>query len=62
VWEYQLDPLRPAHSGERSPDCQTTRWWRSNFYDGSDSRTLGPMHIDLKGKAGVTKAVVITVH
>jgi hypothetical protein len=33
-----------------------------DLYDGSDSRKFRPMHIDLKGKAGVTTALVITVH
>ena len=63
VWEYQLRPLTVGQlrrAFDRVPDDVPVE---VDFYDGTDaSRTLRPMHIDLKGGAGTVTAVVITVH
>jgi len=62
VWEYQLHPLTVARLRRALDGLPDDALVEVDFYDGSDSRLLRPMHIDLKGKAGVTKTVVITVH
>lgn len=62
VWEYQLDPLTVAALRRALAGLPDDALVEVDFFDGSDSRKLRPMHIDLKGRAGVTKVVVLTVH
>lgn len=61
LWEYQLHPLTVQgmrHSLRNLPDDLAVQ---VDFYDGSEVRALRPMHIDLKGKDGRPRAIVITV-
>ena len=63
IWEYQLHPLTVAELRRALDGLPGDALVEVDFYDGTDaSRTLRPMHIDLKGNAGVTTAMVITVH
>jgi hypothetical protein len=63
VWEYQLYPLTVADLRRALDGLPDDAPVEVDFYDGTDaSRSLRPMHIDLKGNAGVPTAVVITVH
>ena len=62
LWEYQIDPLTVASLRRALDGLPDEARVEVDFYDGSDGRPLRPMHIDVRGKAGVTKAVVITVH
>ena len=62
VWEYQLYPLTVAELRRALDGLAEEVPVEVDFYDGSDARALRPMHIDLRGNAGVVSAVVITVH
>lgn len=60
VWEYQLHPLTVADLRRVLDGLPDGAPVELDFYDGTDaSRALRPMHIDLKGNAGVPSAVVI---
>jgi hypothetical protein len=61
LWEYQLYPLTVEWLRESMSDLPDSLPVRVEFYDGSEVRTLRPMHIDLKGKDDRPSAIVITV-
>lgn len=62
LWEYQIHPLTVASLRRALDGLPDDTVVEVDLYDGSDSRLLRPMHIDVKGRAGVVKTVVITVH
>ncbi len=61
LWEYQLRPLsvQPLATALEGLDPELPI--EVEYYDGEHTRTLRPMHIDLKGEHGHATAVVITV-
>jgi hypothetical protein len=61
IWEYQPHPLTVGDLRRALDGLPYDAPGEVDFYDGSDCRNLGPLYIDLKGNAGVTSAVVITV-
>ena len=61
LWEYQLHPLTVEWLRESLNNLPDGLPVQVEFYDGSDVRSLRPMHIDLKGKDGRPSAIVITV-
>ncbi len=61
LWEYQLHPLTVGWLREALTSLADDVRVHVEFYNGTEARTLRPMHIDLKGKGGRPTAVVITV-
>jgi hypothetical protein len=61
LWEYQLYPLTVEWLRESMSDLPDSLPVRVEFYDGSEVRTLRPMHIDLQGKDARPSAIAMTV-
>ncbi len=61
LWEYQLHPLTVQWLRQSLSQLPDDLPVQVEFYDGSEVRTLRPMHIDLKGKDERPSAIVITV-
>lgn len=61
LWEYQLRPLSVQWLATALDGLDAELPIEVEFYDGKQSRTLRPMHIDLKGQHGRATALVITV-
>ncbi len=61
LWEYQLEPLTVGWLRQTLTSLADDVPIQVEFYDGTEARTLRPMHIDLKGKDDRPTAVVITV-
>ena len=61
LWEYQLHPLTVRWLRQSLSDLPEGLPVQVEFYDGSEVRSLRPMHIDLKGKDDRPSAIVITV-
>jgi hypothetical protein len=62
LWEFQSEPLTvrsliAALTTANEPDLPVT----VEFYDGTDSRALRPVHIDISGDRGTPTAIVLTV-
>ncbi len=61
LWEYQVHPLTVGGLKLALMSLDDDLPVQIEFYDGSEVRSLRPMHIDLKGTAGTPSAIVITV-
>jgi hypothetical protein len=61
VWEYQLHPLTVEWLRRAIEPLADDLPVQVESYDGSGVRSLRPMHIDLRGRAGTPAAIVITV-
>ncbi len=61
LWEYQVHPLTVGSLRETLASLADEVPVQVELCEGSEARTLTPMHIDVKGKGGRPSAIVTTV-